>query len=129
MRLLEAGNPQAHYAEVAFDPEESREMVNRTGDPDAGDSYYMKRVPSVDDGDTDAIIEHDNGSKFYVNFADGHAYSADGEQLPQELIEQAQDLGLIPHGHAGDPDSLRQLIAEVEPLIGSPENVTLLEEE
>ena len=45
MTLIDKGDPSAYYEEIAPTPDEAAELVNRTGDPDAADSVFIRREP------------------------------------------------------------------------------------
>ena len=126
MKLIDKGNPSAYYAELAPTPDEAAELVNRTGDPDAADSVFIRRQPN-DWEDPDARLQADNQTIRY-SYADGKCYTLTGEPLPSKYAEQARQLGLVPSGTAEDDESLKRLIAENEELLHE-EDITLTRRE
>ena len=130
LTLQEIGNPSAYWQEHCPTEEEISERTNASGDYEsASETVFSKRQPDEFDGDTDAILVNEaTGETIRYNYGTGECYTKDGELLPSEFADAAYDAG-VPKGNASDDESLKMLIAEVEPLIGSPENVTLISEE
>ena len=126
MTLIDKGDPSAYYEEIAPTPDEAAELVNRTGDPDAADSVFIRREPN-DWEDPDARLQAGNQTIRY-SYADGKCYTLTGEPLPSKYAEQARQLGLVPSGTAEDDESLKRLIAENEPFIHE-EDITLMRRE
>lgn len=130
LKIRSRGNPGAYFDKYTPDQEEASEKVSRSGDPDAADSVYTRCDPTPYDGDPDAILEDDaTGEQFRYDYGDGQCYTMGGDALPQEYVDRVMESGLVPHGNASTSHDLKVLIANVEPLVGCAENVTLDEEE
>lgn len=127
LQLLEKGNPSAFWDEKRPTNDEIEERVRETGDYEsAADSVFFQREPNEYDGDTRAVLrDAHTGEIVYHSYETGKCYSEDGEELSDEYTEAARAAG-IPEGDATNPESLKTLIANVEPFIGSPDNVTLI---
>lgn len=121
------GKPDAFWDEHCPTQDEIEELMQKGVDyDDASDIKFIPCEPSIDDGDTDAVLmDEQSGEIIRYDFRDGRCYSQKGEELPEEYIDAAHDAG-IPQGDASSDENLRLLISQVEPLIGSPENVTLV---
>ena len=130
LQILSKGKPSAFWTEECPTQEEIEECVKESGDYEsAADSVFYQREPDESDGDTRAILKDERiGAIIYHDYKNGKCYSQDGEELSDEYIEAAHAAG-IPEGDASNPESLKTLIANVEPFIGSPENVTLISKE
>lgn len=130
LKLKDIGNPSAFWAEDCPTNEEISERVNVGGDYEsASDTTFSRREPDEYDGDTDAVlVDVETGETIRYDYRDGECYTESGEQLPPEFAEAAHEAG-VPEGNASDDEELKKLIADTEPLIGSPENVTLISRE
>jgi len=129
LSLICSGNPEAYYGRRDFTREESEQITVNTGDYDASDSVFYPRKPTDFDGDVDAKVRvNETGEVLTYSYADGQCYSAQGETMPEEFGELVRMEGLVPDGNASDRDSLRRLIASVEPLVNE-EDITLVDEE
>ena len=129
MQLINPGKPEAFYAEVGpADSEEANELEAREGDSSASDSYYVRRAPTAYDGDTDALLKDETGKVIRYSYSDGKCYSEDGKELSDEIAERVISSGCVSIGNASSDKSIKQLIADTEPFIGSLENVELRNE-
>ena len=128
LQLLNKGNPSAFWEEKCPTKEEIEERVIESGDYEsAADSVFFEREPDEYDGDTRAVLKNErSGEIVYHSYENGKNYSQDGEELSEEYTKAVHAAG-IPEGDASNPESLKTLIANVEPLIGSSENVTLIQ--
>ena len=128
LKIISPGNPRAYFDKYTPDDEEANEMVCQTGDPDAADSVYTRCDPSPYDGDTDAILEDDEtGEQIRYDFGDGRCYTMGGDTLPQKYVDRVRKSGLVPDGNASSLEDIKVLIVSLEPLLGSVENVTMVE--
>ena len=127
LQIMRKGNPSAFWYEKCPTNDEIEECVRESGDYEsAADSVFFQREPNEYDGDTRAVLKNVRaGEIVYHSYETGKCYSQNGEELSDEYIEASHAAG-IPEGDASNPESLKTLIANVEPLIGSPENVTLI---
>ena len=128
LQILSKGNPSAFWEEKCPTNEEIEERVRESGDYEsAADSVFFEREPDEYDGDTRAVLKNvRTGEIVYHSYENGKNYSQDGEELSEEYTKAVHAAG-IPEGDASNPESLKTLIANVEPLIGSSENVTLIQ--
>ena len=130
LKIISPGNPSAYFDEDCPDPEKARELENRHGDYSASEPVFMRCDPTPEDGETDAILEDTTtGERFRYDFGDGKCYAMQGELLPREYVDRVEESEILPHVNASTSQELKKLIASVVPFIGSPENVTLKEEE
>ena len=130
LKIKEMGNPSAFWTEHCPTDEEVNERTIESGDYEsAAETVYSRREPGECDGDTDAVLEDvDTGEAIHYDYRDGECYSERGARLPPEFAAAAHEAG-VPEGSAIDDEELKELIANTEPLIGSPENVTLINRE
>ena len=128
LQILNRGNPSAFWEEKCPTKEEIEERVIESGDYEsAADSVFFQREPNEYDGDTRAVLTNvRTGEIVYHSYENGKNYSQNGEELSEEYTKAVHAAG-IPEGEASNPESLKTLIANVEPLIGSSENVTLIQ--
>ena len=128
LQILNKGNPSAFWEEKCPTKEEIEERVIESGDYEsAADSVFFQREPNEYDGDTRAVLKNvRTGEIVYHSYENGKNYSQNGEELSEEYAKAVHAAG-IPEGDASNPESLKTLIANVEPLIGSSENVTLIQ--
>ena len=128
LQILNRGNPSAFWEEKCPTKEEIEERVIESGDYEsAADSVFFQREPNEYDGDTRAVLKNvRTGEIVYHSYENGKNYSQNGEELSEEYTKAVHAAG-IPEGDASNPESLKTLIANVEPLIGSSENVTLIQ--
>lgn len=130
LKIVNPGKPSAFFDEETPSSDEAAERISQTGDPDAADSVFRRRDPSPNDGDTDAIFQDETtGETFRYDYANGMCQTMDGEELPSDYADRVLESGLVPHGNASSSEDLKTLIANVVPLIGSADNVTLIEED
>lgn len=125
--MVNRGNPGAFWTECSPTDEEVQQNTNASGDYEsASDSVFFQCEPNEFDGDTRAVLrDKKTGAIIHYDYGTGKCYSQRGEELPEEYTEAAHVAG-IPAGDASSEESLKLLISQVEPLIGSPENVTLV---
>lgn len=128
LQILNKGNPSAFWEEKCPTKEEIEERVIESGDYEsAADSVFFEREPDEYDDDTRAVLKNERtGEIVYHSYENGKNYSQNGEELSEEYTKAVHAAG-IPEGDASNPESLKTLIANVEPLIGSSENVTLIQ--
>ena len=127
LKILDRGNPRAFWTEHSPTDEEVQQNTIDTGDYEsASDSVFFQRKPNEYDGDTRAVLKDmHTGAIIHYDYSDGKCYSSKGDELTEEYVRAAHDAG-IPQGDASSDENLSLLISQVEPLIGSPENVTLV---
>jgi len=127
LQIESRGNPSAFWEEKRPTNEEIEERVIETGDYEsAADSVFFKREPNEYGDDTRAVLRDTRtGEIVYLDYHDGKCYDEKGNELSDEYIDAAHAAG-ISEGDASDPESLKILIANEEPFLGSPDNVTLV---
>ena len=127
LQIESRGNPSAFWEEKCPTNDEIEERVRETGDYEsAADSVFFKREPNEYDGDTRAVLRNTRtGEIVYLDYHDGKCYDEKGNELSDDYVIAAHAAG-ISEGDASDPESLKILIANEEPFLGSPDNVTLV---
>ena len=130
LKVISNGNPSAFWDKHCPTQDEINELVQSGADyEDAADTKFIPCEPTVYYGDTDAILmDVRSGKTIRYDFQDGRCYSQNGDELSDDYTEAAHAAG-IPEGDATTDDNLKLLISQVEPLIGSPDNVTLVTQE
>lgn len=113
LKIKNPGDPSAYYEERGpSNEEERRQMIDKTCDPDGGDTWYVNITPEVHPDRR--IVDDETKEEYDYRFADGECYDDDGNKLPPEYGERVRAEGLAPEGDASSPESLRTLIANVE---------------
>ena len=119
LKVISNGNPSAFWDKHCPTQDEINELVQSGADyEDAADTKFIPCEPTVYYGDTDAILmDVRSGKTIRYDFQDGRCYSQNGDELSDDYTDATTD------------DNLKLLISQVEPLIGSPDNVTLVTQE
>ena len=130
LQLVTIGKPEAFWSEDCPSDEEISERTNESGDYEsASETVYSRREPDAYDGDTDAIlVDRDTGKTVRYDYRDGRCYTECGDPLDSEAEDAAHEAG-VPEGNASDDEQLKELIANTNAFIGSPENVTFINRE
>ena len=130
LEVISKGKPGAFWDKHCPTRNEIEELVQNGADyDDAADTKFIPCEPSIYDGDTDAVlVDVQSGKTVRYDFRDGRCYSQEGDALSDDYIEAAHAAG-IPEGDASTDENLKLLISQVEPIYGSPENITLVSQE